>query len=133
MSLLTPISVGEFLDKISILEIKSERIDDATKLHNIRHELAQLRAAWAASPYAQADIEPEYSQLKQVNEALWDIEDDIRNKEHAREFDTGFIKLARTVYVTNDRRAALKKVLNLKLGSDLVEEKSYADYRHDSV
>lgn len=133
MSLLTPISVGEFLDKISILEIKSERIGDAAKLSNIRHELEQLRAAWAASPYAQADLEPEYSQLKQVNETLWDIEDDIRDKERAREFDARFIELARAVYVTNDRRAALKKALNLKLGSDLVEEKSYADYQHDSA
>ncbi len=127
MSVLSPVSVGEFLDKISILEIKSERITDPAKLDNIRRELETLRSTWQQSPYAAADLEPEYSGLKAVNEQLWEIEDDIRDKERAQAFDARFIELARAVYVTNDRRAELKKALNLKLGSDLVEEKSYAD------
>ncbi|WJW75266.1 DUF6165 family protein [Thiohalobacter sp. IOR34] len=133
MSILAPVSVGEFLDKVTILEIKSERIDDPEKLANIRRELDSLRATWAASPYAGADLEPEYSQLKAVNEQLWEIEDDIRDKERTRCFDARFIELARAVYVTNDRRAELKKALNLKLGSELVEEKSYADYQGDDA
>ena len=128
MSLLAPVSIGEFLDKLTILEIKSDRIKDPEKLDNIRHELLQLRDTWQNSDYADAGLEPEYSRLKAVNEQLWDIEDDIRDLERAQRFDTDFIALARAVYVTNDERAALKKALNLKLGSDLVEEKSYADY-----
>jgi len=128
MSLLAPVSVGEFLDKLTILEIKSDRISDPGKLDNIRHELHQLRGTWQNSDYADALLEPEYSRLKAVNEALWEIEDDIRDLERTQRFDADFIALARAVYVTNDERAALKKALNLKLGSDLVEEKSYADY-----
>lgn len=128
MSITTTISVGEFLDKLTILEIKSERITDADKLRNVRRELEELRGIWAASPYARLDIEPEYSALKAINEKLWEIEDDIRDKERAGEFDERFITLARSVYFTNDERARIKKALNVKLGSDLVEEKSYADY-----
>ena len=130
MSIHAPVSVGEFLDKITILEIKSERIQDAAKLENVRNELSTLRATWGASPYADADLEPEYSRLKHINEQLWEIEDDIRDKERDQCFDEDFIRLARAVYVTNDERAAVKKALNLKLGSDLVEEKSYADYQN---
>ena len=128
MSLLAPVSVGEFLDKLTILEIKSDRIKDPEKLDNIRHELHQLRDTWQNSDYAEATLEPEYSRLKAVNETLWKIEDDIRELERTQRFTADFIALARAVYVTNDERAALKKALNLKLGSDLVEEKSYADY-----
>ncbi|GMQ88563.1 MAG: DUF6165 family protein [Gammaproteobacteria bacterium] len=128
MSLLAPVSVGEFLDKLTILEIKSDRIEDPQKLDNIRHELLQLRGTWQSSDYADARLEPEYSKLRAVNERLWVIEDDIRSLERAQQFDAGFITLARAVYVSNDERAALKKALNLKLGSDLVEEKSYPDY-----
>ena len=128
MSLLAPVSVGEFLDKLTILEIKSDRIKDPEKLDNIRHELDQLRDTWQNSDFADAALEPEYSRLKAVNEALWKIEDDIRELERTQRFTADFIALARAVYVTNDERAALKKALNLKLGSDLVEEKSYADY-----
>ena len=129
MSILAPVSVGEFLDKLTILEIKSERISDPEKLANIRRELAALRAIWASSPYAEADLEPEYSRLKEVNERLWEIEDEIREQERQQRFDARFIELARAVYVTNDRRAELKKALNLKLGSDLTEEKSYTEYQ----
>ena len=128
MSLLAPVSVGEFLDKRSILEIKSDRIKDPQKLENIAHELLQLQEIWQCSDYADAKLEPEYSQLKTINERLWAIEDDIRELERARRFDADFIALARAVYVSNDERANIKKALNLKLGSDLAEEKSYADY-----
>ncbi len=128
MHLDTPISVGEFLDKVSILEIKSERITDEEKLKNVRNELALLRRVWANSAFAQADIENEFQQLRSVNEQLWDIEDRIRLKEAAKTFDQDFIDLARAVYILNDRRAASKRRLSQALGSELVEEKSYADY-----
>lgn len=129
MSLPAPVSVGEFLDKLTILEIKSDRIKDPQKLNNIRQELRQLNDAWKGSDYAAAGLEPEYSCLKAVNERLWEIEDEIRELERSRRFDADFIALARAVYISNDERAALKKALNLRLGSDLVEEKSYADYQ----
>lgn len=128
MPLNTPVSVGEFLDKLSILEIKSERISDSDKLTNIRNELALLRDVWTQSSFAQADITDEYRTLRVVNEQLWDIEDRIRLKEAAKTFDQEFIDLARAVYILNDRRAASKRRLNEALGSELVEEKSYADY-----
>jgi hypothetical protein len=129
MNLSAEISVGEFLDKITILEIKSERIDDPAKLENIHKELNTLRKTWTASPFSQQDITVEIAELKTINEALWDIEDDIRDKESEAAFDDQFIQLARSVYVTNDQRAAVKRKINVKVGSELVEEKSYADYR----
>ena len=127
--LLVPISPGELIDKITILEIKSERMTDATKLANVRTELELLMATWNASPYAQVDISDDWRALRGVNEKLWVIEDDIRDKERASAFDAVFIELARAVYVTNDERAAIKKRINTRLGSRLVEEKSYAEYR----
>ena len=129
MNITTPVSVGEFLDKLTILQIKSERMSDPDKLANVRRELAVLEQTWAASPFADTDVDGELGQLKAVNEKLWEIEDRIRLKEAAGEFDAEFIELARSVYTTNDERAAIKRELNLRLGSDLVEEKSYADYR----
>jgi hypothetical protein len=126
--LLVPISPGELIDKITILEIKSQRMTDATKLRNVRAELAMLTETWHASPYAANDIAAEWSALRSVNEQLWDIEDRIRDKERDGVFDAGFVELARAVYVTNDERAAIKKRINTRLGSALVEEKSYADY-----
>lgn len=123
-----PVSPGELLDKITILEIKSERMSDVAKLANVRLELSILNTTWSASVPSDATIERIHADLKRINEALWEIEDDIRDKERAGEFDEGFIALARAVYVTNDQRAAAKKELNLHLGSDIVEEKSYADY-----
>lgn len=129
MSILVEIPVGDFLDKLSILEIKAERIQDPAKLANIQRELDVLRATWKASPYADRDIATEYAELRTVNEALWDIEDDIRDQERMRSFSERFVELARSVYLTNDRRAELKRILNLKLGSALVEEKSYQEYR----
>ena len=126
--ILVPVSFGELLDKIAILEIKCERIRDEGKLANVRRELGALNETWAAHPAAGTDISDLRSRLKAINESLWDIEDDIRDKERAGEFDGEFVRLARAVYVTNDERARVKKDINLKLGSAYVEEKSYADY-----
>jgi hypothetical protein len=127
--LLVPISPGELIDKITILEIKSERMTDAVKLHNVRTELALLSDTWRASAFSATNIDDEWRGLRGVNAELWDIEDLIRDKERAGEFDGEFIRLARAVYVTNDERAAIKKRINVKLGSLLVEEKSYKEYK----
>jgi hypothetical protein len=126
--LLVPISPGELVDKITILEIKSERMTDAAKLHNVRIELALLTDTWRASPFSATDVRAEWDALREVNGRLWDIEDRIRDRERDGDFGAEFIELARAVYVTNDERAALKKKINTRLGSTLVEEKSYADY-----
>ena len=123
-----PISPGELLDKITILEIKAERMTDKQKLANVRRELALLNATWSESVSEDDTVRRLHAELKRTNEALWDIEDDIRDKERLREFDGRFIELARSVYVTNDRRAMAKKELNVYLGSEIVEEKSYQDY-----
>jgi len=123
-----PVSPGEVLDKITILEIKSERISDPDKLVNVRTELALLQKTWAESIAEDDTIRSLHVQLKEINEALWEIEDDIRDKERDKEFDERFIELARAVYFTNDRRSEVKKKLNLHLGSEIVEEKSYQDY-----
>jgi len=123
-----PVSFGEVLDKITILEIKSERIADAEKVKNVRLELDELSATWNEAVQDQAAIADLRKQLKEVNEALWEIEDDIRDQEAAQDFGARFIELARAVYVTNDKRAAIKKDVNLALGSRFVEEKSYQDY-----
>ena len=124
-----PVSFGELLDKIAILQIKSERMKDEAKLANVRNELSALEQTWMAHPAAGHDIVNLRAQLKEVNERLWVIEDDIRLKEKAQEFDAEFIKLARSVYFENDVRAKIKKDINLALGSAYVEEKSYQDYR----
>jgi hypothetical protein len=127
--LLVPISPGELIDKITILEIKSQRMSDAAKLHNVRTELSLLSDTWRASPFAATDIAAEWAALRDVNGKLWDIEDRIRDKERAGAFDAEFVELARAVYFTNDERAAIKKTINTRLGSALVEEKSYAEYK----
>ena len=126
--LLVPVSYGELLDKIAILQIKSERMTDPAKLANVRQELSALERTWMAHPAAGKDIAGLRARLKAVNERLWVIEDDIRVKEKAQAFDDGFIALARSVYVENDTRARIKKDINLALGSTYVEEKSYEDY-----
>jgi len=128
MALKTEVSAGEFLDKMTILEIKSERIQDPAKVGNVQKELGFLRDAWEASPLSRTDVSSQLEDLKEVNEALWDIEDKIRRKEAVQDFGDEFIQLARSVYQTNDRRAAIKRELNSILGSDLMEEKSYPDY-----
>jgi len=124
-----PVSIGEILDKMSILEIKSERMSDEKKLLNVRHELDVLNGELSKLEGLWGAVGDLYVQLKAVNEELWVIEDDIRIKEAKKEFDNIFIDLARSVYVTNDKRADIKKEINLKMGSDLVEEKSYEDYQ----
>ncbi|MGD0504015.1 MAG: DUF6165 family protein [Steroidobacteraceae bacterium] len=123
-----PISPGELLDKITILRIKSRRMTDPKKLANVRVELEALEETWKSSTYAGMDVDADVSALLAVNERLWSIEDDIRDKERAKAFDTEFVRLARAVYIENDERAAIKRRLNAKLGSSLVEEKSYAKY-----
>lgn len=129
--ILTPVSFGELLDKITILEIKSERITDAAKVSNVRKELDALNAIWATHPASNTNICDQRTALKSVNERLWVIEDDIRIKEKQQAFDDKFIQLARAVYFENDERARIKKDINLMLGSAYIEEKSYQDYRAD--
>ncbi len=129
MSLINiPVSFGELIDKITILEIKADRIAEPAKLANVRRELDLLDATWAAHPASVADIAALRSALRLVNERLWVIEDDIRVKEKRQEFDDVFIRLARSVYFENDERARIKRAINERLGSSLVEEKSYQDY-----
>jgi Family of unknown function (DUF6165) len=126
--ILVPVSPGELLDKITILRIKTARILDAAKLANVRLELELLEKTWREAPFGTIDIAREERALQEVNERLWDIEDRIRDKEARRTFDREFIELARAVYHSNDERAAIKKRINLALGSRLVEEKSYQHY-----
>ena len=126
--ILVPVAYGELLDKISILQIKSERISDPAKLANVRAELSALEKTWMGHAAAGGDIAALRAELKAVNETLWDTEDAIRLKDKAGEFDAGFIELARTVYLRNDERARIKKAINMALGSAYVEEKSYKDY-----
>lgn len=128
MSIAIEISVGELLDKITILELKSERITEHEKLKNVSSELSVLSDRWVASDFSSVDLNQEKLALKKVNERLWEIEDAIREKEKQREFDDEFVQLARAVYFTNDERARIKQAINKKTGSGLVEEKSYSDY-----
>jgi len=127
--ILVPVSPGEVLDKITILRIKVARITDAKKLANVRLELDVLEKTWSASPYGKANVASDEAALHAVNERLWDIEDRIRDQERAQDFGKVFIDLARAVYIENDERAAIKKRINVALGSTIVEEKSYAKYR----
>lgn len=123
-----PVSWGELVDKITILEIKCERIDDPGKIRNVRREL-DLLAARLGSHADAPELGERVDALRTVNRALWDIEDEIRLCEDAGDFGARFIELARTVYVTNDRRAALKREINILLQSDIIEEKSYQAYK----
>jgi len=127
--ILVPVSFGELLDKIAILQIKSERMSDEAKLANVRNELSALERTWMAHPAAGGDVVRLRADLKAVNERLWVIEDDIRDKERAQAFDAEFVRLARSVYFENDERARIKREINLALGSSYVEEKSYSDYK----
>jgi hypothetical protein len=123
-----PISPGELLDKITILRIKSQRMTDPAKITNVRLELRALEETWNASEYARFDVAADVAALAAVNERLWVIEDDIRDKERAQAFDEEFIRLARAVYFENDERAAIKRRINTTLGSGIIEEKSYRAY-----
>jgi hypothetical protein len=127
--ILIPISPGELLDKITILQIKSERIADAAKVANVQTELGMLEKVWNEAVDDDDQIRALKRELKSINEALWEIEDDIRDEERNRRFGERFIELARAVYVTNDERANAKKKVNLHLNSSIVEEKSYQDYK----
>ena len=122
------IAPGELFDKITILEIKSERITDTAKLENVRVELTALANARDAAITSFAKLADLTGQLKSINEQLWDIEDDIRDCERGQDFGEKFVELARSVYKSNDQRAALKRDINMLLGSHLVEEKSYINY-----
>jgi len=129
MSVMTPISWGELFDRITILEIKSRRIEDAEKLANVNRELAELNAvAEQCGKLGDEVWGGLIDQLRAVNLKLWDIEDDIRLHERDKKFDERFIELARSVYITNDERAKLKKEISLAAGSGIIEEKSYEEY-----
>jgi len=125
--LLIPGSPGELLDKISILEIKSERITDAGKRNNVLHELQLLQEVRAKSVPESRDLGRLYNSLKSLNEKLWDIEDALRDLERKKSFGEVFIECARSVYRTNDKRSALKREINRLQGSEIIEEKSYSD------
>ena len=127
--ILVPISPGELLDKITILRIKSVRITDPAKVGNVRLELRLLEKTWRESGCDDGAISADERALHDVNERLWDVEDRIREKEAVQTFDRDFIELARAVYVLNDERAAIKKRVNIALGSRIIEEKSYKPYR----
>lgn len=121
------VSIGEVVDKVSILSIKLQKMKDAEKLKNVQKEYDTL-----VEPMTEAGVtveSDEFKRLTEINLQLWEIEDEIRVKEVAGAFDDEFIKLARSVYFTNDDRAAVKKEINLKFGSELVEEKEYVDYK----
>ena len=122
------ISPGELIDKITILEIKMDRITDAKKLKNIKTEWDTLNQSRANKISISAKLDELTAELKSINETLWVIEDDIRECEHCKEFGEAFITLARSVYLNNDHRARVKRKINELLGSRLIEEKSYSDY-----
>ena len=128
MQLLAPVSVGELIDKITILRIKQKKASDEQKLANVSRELEALSSTWKDNKPADLNISDLEDQLTEVNLQLWDIEDKIRAKELAKAFDQEFIDLARSVYKQNDLRAELKKQINLRSGSTLVEEKLYQEY-----
>ena len=123
-----PISIGELIDKITILEIKSERITDRAKLQNVKAELKVLDELKLHAGLDTPAMVPFARELKSLNAALWDIEDAIRELEHSKDFGSRFVELARSVYRTNDRRARVKHEINVAFGSEIVEEKSYKDY-----
>ena len=126
--ILVPISPGELLDKITILRIKAARMTDPIKVANVKHELSMLEKTWQESGATAVDLGNAEADLTRVNEKLWVIEDEIRDEERAKRFTEKFIELARAVYFTNDDRAAIKKRVNILLGSSIVEEKSYKQY-----
>ena len=128
MSIMAPISAGELVDKITILRNKAERIGDPAKEANVRRELAMLEAIAEGALPKTPEIERLTAELAQVNAALWDIEDGKRECERRGDFGDGFVELARSVYIQNDRRAAIKRAINEAAGSEIVEEKSYGAY-----
>ena len=131
MLIQAPISLGELIDKITILEIKAVSITDAVKLKNVTHELNILneKINLLLDAAGIKKLAPLKQALKDINQELWVIEDDIRDCEYAKDFSDKFIQLARAVYVTNDQRASVKKDINIAFGSELIEEKSYKNYQ----
>lgn len=123
-----PVAPGELLDKITILQIKSERIADQAQRANVLRELELLQEVWQQTGLQDDTVAGLQAELRSVNEALWEIEDGIRDREREGDFGEKFIELARSVYFRNDERAAIKKRINRYLGSEIVEEKSYRDY-----
>lgn len=132
IEILVPTAPGELIDKLTILRLKSEKITDADKLKNVRHEMQVLQATADASLQMSAQLSQLWEDLYKINADLWVIEDDIRAFEARSDFGTGFVALARAVYVTNDERARIKKEINTLLGSKIVEEKSYYDFGEKS-
>jgi hypothetical protein len=128
MDIMVQVAPGELIDKITILEIKDERIKDEAKLKNVRVELDVLNQCVKDNIEMDDELVDLKSQLKTINEQLWVIEDDIRDCEREKDFGDKFVELARSVYFTNDKRAAIKKEINVKLNSLIVEEKSYQEY-----
>jgi hypothetical protein len=126
------VAPGELLDKLTILDLKNERITEPAKLANVRRELASLRAVAEESCPPSAELIRLTEQLRAVNAALWDIEDQIRYCEKTADFGDRFVQLARSIYRNNDRRAALKRSINLLLGSKFIEEKAYCSYEQSS-
>ena len=126
----TPVSLGELVDKITILEIKIANISDQDKINNISNELRILESRLNSSldEVGLKKLDTLKIELSEINNSLWSIEDDIRDCEKNKEFGEDFIRLARAVYVTNDRRAKVKREINLIFGSELMEEKSYQEY-----
>jgi hypothetical protein len=122
------ISWGELIDKITILEIKVQRLTSKETTKNVCRELAALNSIASAVVSERMDIENLKQQLKSINETLWEIEDKIRAKEAAKSFDQHFIELARSVYINNDKRGDLKQQINILLNSEFVEEKQYTPY-----
>lgn len=129
MSLLIPVSAGELIDKITILRVKAERIGDSAKEANVRKELALLEDVCVQTIGSVKGLDPLTAELLAVNAALWDIEDSKRDCERRQDFGPAFIALARSVYIENDRRAAIKRRINDLTGSDIVEEKSHQPYQ----
>lgn len=126
--LLVPVSPGELIDKLTILRLKSERITDTAKLENVRHEQTVLHTVVERELTVDDQLQALWAQLYAINAELWVIEDDIRICERNGDFGPEFVRLARAVYVTNDKRADVKKAINLHLGSAIVEEKSYEEH-----
>ena len=128
MKLMVEVAPGELIDKITILEIKLKKIDDEAKLTNVRREYEILMETYCANIEETDALRALIDALRDANAKLWDIEDDIRDLERAKDFGDAFVSLARSVYRSNDRRAAMKREINELLNSTILEEKSYAEY-----
>lgn len=128
MILQAPVSLGDALDRLSILAIKGERLRDPLRLSNVRREYMVLREAWIKASLPEPETLPLFRDLRKVNEALWETEDQLRSLEAQHRFDATFVELARAVYITNDRRAILKRQVNQDFGSSLIEEKQHPEY-----